>query len=49
MLNIGLCIMQHTSKEYKNKGAYAVLKPPHFETLEFVSFEATKRPEVWIQ
>ncbi|KAJ6427375.1 hypothetical protein OIU84_022884 [Salix udensis] len=40
---------QHTSKDYKSKGAYAILKPPNFDTPEFVSFEARKRHEAEIK
>lgn len=40
---------QHTSKDYKSKGAYAILKPPNFDTPEFVSFEARKRHEASIK
>lgn len=48
ILDMGSCIVQHTSKDYKSKGAYAVLKPPHFDNPEFFSFEARKIQEVCI-
>lgn len=41
--------LKHTSKDYKSKGAYAILKPPNFDTPEFVSFEARKRHEASIK
>ncbi|PIM97897.1 Serine-threonine phosphatase 2A, catalytic subunit [Handroanthus impetiginosus] len=38
---------QATETRYKNKGAYIVLEPPHFDTPIFHSFEAvTQRPKV---
>lgn len=43
--------LQDTEEEgrYKNKGAYIVLEPPHFDSPVFHSFEAvTPRPQVQI-
>ncbi|KAI3462279.1 hypothetical protein Pfo_018942 [Paulownia fortunei] len=38
---------QATEERYRNKGAYIVLEPPHFDTPIFHSFEAvTPRPKV---
>ncbi|XP_062087710.1 serine/threonine-protein phosphatase 7 inactive homolog [Humulus lupulus] len=33
---------------YKNEGAYAVLKPPNFESLSFHQFKAIERPKIVI-
>jgi len=42
-------VLQATEGRYNNKGAYILLKPPHFDTPEFHSFEAvTPRPKVQI-
>lgn len=41
--------LQATEGQYKNKGAYIVLEPPHFDSPVFHSFEAiTPRPTVRI-
>lgn len=38
---------QATEERFRNKGAYIVLEPPHFDTPIFHSFEAvTPRPKV---
>ncbi|XP_015890694.3 serine/threonine-protein phosphatase 7 inactive homolog isoform X2 [Ziziphus jujuba] len=37
---------QFGEKRYNNDGAYAVLKPPHFENPSFHSFKAVERPKV---
>ncbi|KAH7846235.1 hypothetical protein Vadar_011580 [Vaccinium darrowii] len=43
---MSLSSLQATEERYKNKGAYIVLVPPHFDSPVFHSFEAvTPRPE----
>ncbi|EXB68906.1 Serine/threonine-protein phosphatase 7 [Morus notabilis] len=37
---------QFGEPKYNNEGAYAVLKPPNFETPSFHSFKAVERPKV---
>lgn len=39
--------MQFGEKRYKNRGVYAVLKPPNFESPSFHSFKTLERPQVW--
>ncbi|KAI8031726.1 Serine/threonine-protein phosphatase 7 [Camellia lanceoleosa] len=40
------CISRFATRRYKNKGAYIVLEPPHFDSPVFLSFEAiTPRPK----
>lgn len=39
--------MQFGAKRYKNRGVYAVLKPPNFESPSFHSFKTLERPQVW--
>ncbi|PON96172.1 Serine/threonine-specific protein phosphatase/bis(5-nucleosyl)-tetraphosphatase [Trema orientale] len=40
---------QFGETKYNNEGAYAVLKPPNFETPSFHSFKAVERPEIHAQ
>lgn len=41
--------MQCGEKRYNNKGVYAVLKPPDFESPSFHSFKDVERLQVWVR